>query len=117
MLQNNKNYPHSLQNRDNQKYKSPPKNHKKTLQVKSITTDNNFINQESFSYQKHTSDKKFMLISKEIGYFNKITKILDCLSEFINLTYALHHFPTSKNLIISLNLSYTFNISLTLQIL
>ena len=49
MLQNNKNYPHSLQNRDNQKYKSPAKNHKKTLQVKSITTDNNFINQESFS--------------------------------------------------------------------
>lgn len=76
MLQNNKNYPHSLQNRDNQKYKSPPKNHKKTLQVKSITTDNNFINQESFSYQKHTSDKKFMLISKEIGYFNKITKFV-----------------------------------------
>lgn len=53
-----------------------PKNHKKTLQVKSITLDNNLINQESFSYEKHYSNKKFMLISKEIGYFNKITKFV-----------------------------------------
>lgn len=65
-----------IQSNKNKGQNRNPKNHKKTLQVKSITKDNVLINQESFSYEKHYSNKKFMLVSKEIGYFNKITKFV-----------------------------------------
>ena len=64
-----------IQSNKNKGQNRNPKNHKKTLQVKSITKDNVLINQESFSYEKHYSNKKFMLVSKEIGYFNKINNL------------------------------------------
>lgn len=53
-----------------------PRPRKKSFSAISVTEGNELVSQTLTRYTQHHSQKKFMLISKEIGYFNRITKFV-----------------------------------------